>query len=148
MLVAQLSVILCDPMDCSPPGPSVHGILQARILEFVAVPFSRGSSSPRDWTQISPIADRSFTVWTTRKPKSAILQYKIKIKKKYIKSIGLRNPWVDICPQVTLLGRFGYFYCQPGLWRYLNLKCLTVLSGAQCFFFLMFIFLFIFWAKS
>ena len=40
----------CDPMDCSPPGSSVHGILQARILEWVAIPFSRVSSQPRDQT--------------------------------------------------------------------------------------------------
>ena len=43
---------LCDPMDCSPPGSSVHGILQARILEWAAIPFSRGSSPPRDGTSI------------------------------------------------------------------------------------------------
>ena len=48
MLVAQSSLTLCDPMDCSPPDSSVHGILQARILEWVAIPFSRGSSQPRD----------------------------------------------------------------------------------------------------
>ena len=56
--------ILCDPMDCSPPGSSVHGSLQARILEVVAVSFSRGSSWPRDRTCISCdscIARRSFT---------------------------------------------------------------------------------------
>ena len=47
-LVAQSCPTLCDPMDCSPPGSSVHGILQARILEWVAFPFSRGSSQPRD----------------------------------------------------------------------------------------------------
>ena len=46
-LVAQSSITLCDPMDCSPPGSSVHGILQARILEWVAIPFSRGSSPLR-----------------------------------------------------------------------------------------------------
>ena len=45
-----LIIPLCDPMDCSPPGASVHGILQARILESVAILFSRGSSWPRDWT--------------------------------------------------------------------------------------------------
>ena len=43
---------LCDPMDCSPTGSSVHGILQARILEWAAIPFSRGSSQSRDWTQV------------------------------------------------------------------------------------------------
>ena len=46
VLVAQSCPILCNPMDCSPPGFSVHGILQARILEWVAIPFSRGSSRP------------------------------------------------------------------------------------------------------
>ena len=45
----------CDHMDCSPPGSSVHGIFQARILEWVAIPFSRGSSSPRDWTPVSAL---------------------------------------------------------------------------------------------
>ena len=53
VLVAQLSLTLCDPMDCSPPDSSVHGILQARILEKVAIPFSRGSSQARDRTHIS-----------------------------------------------------------------------------------------------
>ena len=57
---------LCDPMDCSPPGSSVHGILQARILEWVAISFSRGSSQPRDRTQVSCIAGRFFTIWATR----------------------------------------------------------------------------------
>ena len=50
VLVAQLCLTLCDPMDSTPPGSSVHGILQSRILEWVAVPFSRGSSQPRDQT--------------------------------------------------------------------------------------------------
>ena len=54
-------------MDCSPPGSSVHGILQARILEWVAMPFSRGSSQLRDRTQASHIAGRLFIVWATSK---------------------------------------------------------------------------------
>ena len=48
VLIAQLCPTLCNPMDCSLPGSSVHGIFQARILEWVAIPFSRGSSGPRD----------------------------------------------------------------------------------------------------
>ena len=56
MLVPQLCMTLCDPMDCSPPGFSVHGILQARILEWVAIPFSRASSQPRDRTWVSCIS--------------------------------------------------------------------------------------------
>ena len=55
-----------QPMDCSPPGSSVHGILQARILEWVAIPFSRGSSQPRDQIQISCIAGEFFIIWTTK----------------------------------------------------------------------------------
>ena len=50
---AQLCLTLCDSTDCSPPGSSVHGILQARILEWVAIPFSRGSSQPRDQTPVA-----------------------------------------------------------------------------------------------
>ena len=61
-LVAQLCPILCDSMDCSLPGSSVNGILQARTLEWVAMPSSRGSSQPRDRTQVSHIAGRLFTV--------------------------------------------------------------------------------------
>ena len=57
---------LVDPMDCSPPDSSVHGILQSRILEWVAILFSRGSSQPRDWTEVSTIAGRFFTDWATR----------------------------------------------------------------------------------
>ena len=53
-------------MDYSPLGSSVHGIHQARILEWVAIPFSRGSSWPRDQTQVSCIAGRRFTLWATR----------------------------------------------------------------------------------
>ena len=65
-LVAQLCPTLCDPMDCSPPASSVHGILQARILEWVAMPSSKVSSQPRDRTQVSHIAGRFSTSWTTR----------------------------------------------------------------------------------
>ena len=61
-LVAQSCLTLCDPMDCSPLGSSVHGILQARILERVVIPFSRGSSQPRDQTQVSHMAGRFFTI--------------------------------------------------------------------------------------
>ena len=58
---AQLCPTLCDPVDCSPPGFSVHGILQARILEWVAIFSSRGSSWPWDWTRASCTAGRFFT---------------------------------------------------------------------------------------
>ena len=60
-LVVPSCPTLCDRMDCSPPGSSVHEILQARILEWVAVPSSKGSCQPRDWTQVSCTAGRFFT---------------------------------------------------------------------------------------
>ena len=64
--VAQSCPTLCDPMDCSLPGSSIHGIFQARILEWVAISFYRRSSRPRDWTQVSHIVGRRFTIWATR----------------------------------------------------------------------------------
>ena len=62
VLATQSCLILGDPMDCSPPGSSVHGILQARILEWVAFPFSKGFSQSRDQTQVSCIGGRLFTI--------------------------------------------------------------------------------------
>ena len=64
--VPQLCLTLCDPMDYSLPGSSVHWILQARILEWIAIPFSRGSSWPRDRIQVSCIVGGLFTIWATR----------------------------------------------------------------------------------
>ena len=61
-LVIQSCPSLCDPMDCSPPGSSAHGISQARTLEWVAISFSRGSSPPRDQTQVSCTANGFSTI--------------------------------------------------------------------------------------
>ena len=81
--VTQLCPTLCNPMDYSLPGPSIHGIFQARILEWVAISFSRRSSQPRGWTQVSHIVGRHFTIWATREvywpdsgiePESPVLQ--------------------------------------------------------------------------
>ena len=65
-LVSQSCLTLCDPMDCSPPGSSVHGVSQARMLEWAAISFSRGSSWPRDRTWVSWIEGRFITTWGTR----------------------------------------------------------------------------------
>ena len=69
VVVVSRSVVstLFDPTDCSSSGSSAHGILQARILEWTVIPFSRGSSWPRDWTRVSWITGRFFTVWATGK---------------------------------------------------------------------------------
>ena len=66
--VTQSCLPLCDPMNCT-----VHGIFQARILEWVAFPFSRGSSQPRDWTQVSNITGKFFTSWATREALSVTM---------------------------------------------------------------------------
>ena len=62
-LVCQSCLTLGHPMECGPPGSSVHGILQVRILEWVAISFSRGSFLPRDWTFVSCIAGGFFIAW-------------------------------------------------------------------------------------
>ena len=76
--VAQSCLTLCDPMDCSLPHSSVHGIFQARVLEWGAVSFSRGSSQPRNRTRVSSIVGRRFTVWATRE--KCLVQSKIEWK--------------------------------------------------------------------
>ena len=66
LLVAQMCQTLWDPVDCSPPSFSVHGIFQARIMKWVAIPFSKESSWPRNRTQASCTAGKFFTIWATR----------------------------------------------------------------------------------
>ena len=66
MKVSQSCLTLCDPMDCSLLSSSVHGTLQARILEWIAFSFSRGTSQPRDRTRVSCITGRFFTIRATR----------------------------------------------------------------------------------
>ena len=63
--ICSVVLILCNTLDCSLPGSFVHGIFQARIRKWVAMPSSRGSSWPKDWTQFSCIASRFFTVRAT-----------------------------------------------------------------------------------
>ena len=66
VLVIQLCPTLYDPIGCSLPDSSAHGILQARILQWVAIPFSKKSSQHRDWTHIFYISGGFFTIWATR----------------------------------------------------------------------------------
>ena len=75
VLVTQSCLTLCDPMNYSPPGSSALGIFQERILEWVAMPSSRGSSQPRDRTQVSCIAGRFFIIWAIRE---ALCTYRTK----------------------------------------------------------------------
>ena len=73
--VSQSCPTLCGPVDCSLPGSSGHGILQARGLEWVAISFSRGSSQPRDWTRVSHIGGRCFNLWATREARKELYDY-------------------------------------------------------------------------
>ena len=101
VLVAQSCLTLFDPVDCSPPGSSVHWILQARILEWVAIPFSRESSRPRDWTQVSCTADRFFTVWATREEKMSC--FGLNFVDKYIFFTLLPSQHRFLVPFLTVL---------------------------------------------
>ena len=83
-------VWLCNPMDCSLPGSSVHGIFQAIVLEWIAISFSRGSSPPRDRTRVSLIVDRCFTVWATREVSCFLVLY-LNISQVHTKASGSRS---------------------------------------------------------
>ena len=91
MLAAESCPTLSDPMNyCTPPGSSVHGIFQARILEWIAIPISRGSSQPRAHTWVSHIAGRFLTIWATIIPSERDLGKVLE----YVLS------WpTDICPE-------------------------------------------------
>ena len=67
VLIAQSCPTRCNPTDCRKPGSSVHGIFQAKVLEWITIPFSRGTSWPRDQTWVYCIAGRFFTIWVTGK---------------------------------------------------------------------------------
>ena len=74
--VSQSCPTLCDPMGYSVPLSSVHGIFQARVLEWVAISSSRGSSRHRDGTRVSRIAGIFFTIWATREAQAPLLNAK------------------------------------------------------------------------
>ena len=93
--VAQSCPTLCNPVDCSLPGSSVQGILQARLLEWVAISFSRGSSRPRDQTQVSRIGGRRFNLWATREALSKVMQLvcgRVKFKHMSLWLVKKQNP--------------------------------------------------------
>ena len=91
-LVTQSCPTLWNPMNCSPSGSSVHGSLQTRILEWVIISFSRGSSWPRNWTRVSCIAARLFTNWATREDDP------------WVENVSLSRKWQP--PPECLLGEF------------------------------------------
>ena len=90
------------PMDCSPQSSSIHGILQARILEWVAISFSRGSSGPRDRTQVSHIAGRRFNLCATREAK---MSKKALLLSFSAHCLGWRYPQEELIRQSVKLGQ-------------------------------------------
>ena len=94
--VAQLCLTFCDSVDCSLPGSSIHGIFQARVLEWVAVAFSRRSSRFRDWTRVSRIVGRRFTIRATRK---VLQEVKFRLISWRLASLE-RSEDLRRCPQV------------------------------------------------
>ena len=106
--VAQSCPTLCDPMDCSLPGSSIHEIFQASVLEWVAISFSRGSFRPRDWTQVSCIAARHFTIWATRE-KGMATQFSILAWRGAWWAMGLqKRTWLS-STHVCILNTIGVY---------------------------------------
>ena len=101
--VAQLGPTLCNLMGCSPPGPSVHGILQASILKWVAILFSRASSQPKDQSQVSCIAGRFFTIWTSSEAPSSELVWTNSCGKVRFQEIKINTNSLDVCVWNLLL---------------------------------------------
>ena len=116
VLVEQSCPTPCDPMDCRPPGSSVHGI-QARLLEWVAISFSRGSSWPRDRTWFSCIEGRFFTVWATREAQCMKLSFS-SLTLLAIYGLQLDNAWIWV--HFTILAThiwFSQMSCVCKAWR-------------------------------
>ena len=94
--VAQSCPTLCDPMVCILPGSSVHRFFQARILEWVAISFSRGSSQPRGWTRVSSIAGRCFTLYNVSYTHAVIVVQSLSHVQLFV------PPWTSACQTLLL----------------------------------------------
>ena len=111
--VTQSCPTLCNPMDCSLPGSSVHRILQARIMEWVAIPFSRGSSWLRGWTQVSRV-DRQILYHLSYQPKTRMLSEVGFIKRELHESVIFFLHIRFFSPQACLSHIFGFL--RRSLW--------------------------------
>ena len=117
MLVTQSCPTLCDPMDCSRPGSSVHEIFQAKILEWVAISFSRGSSQLRDRTRVFCTAGRFFTDWATREALGYLATWIFQAKK------FIQEHYLNCLAVYVLIGDFKVTFHINHLYPYLN-KCI------------------------
>ena len=146
-MCSQSRPTLCKPIDCSLPGSSVHEILQARILEWVAIPFSRGSSWHRDWTQVFHIAGSFFTVWATREVRGwyQIIKHQITHPLGFLPSLGA-GFWVSSRSQSFQYLGLGYPFlikapasllslvhnCPPRIQFSQTFLCVSCLQGRLC----------------
>ena len=143
MLVTQLGLTLCDPMDCRLPVSSVYVIFQARMWEWVAIAFFRGSSQPRDWIQVSLLHCRQILYHLYLSPDRYTL--KCKKKKKSENSLNI----VLFIQSLSMFDIFGYYWHSNSLlhgetmnsmtfsWRPVSVQCLEqclALDGGQCIF--------------
>ena len=127
--VAQSCLTLCDPIDCILPGSSVHGIFQAIVLEWIAISFSRGSSQPRAWTQVSHIVDRWFTIWATREVNGCESWTIKKAERRRIDAFELwywrkllRAPWTARRSNQSILKEINSKYSLEGLMQKMKLQ--------------------------
>ena len=121
--VAQSCRTFCNPMDCSPPGSSIHGIFQGRVLEWVAISFSRESSWPKDQTRVSIIVGRCFTVWATREDLVSKTFYLLLSPHSDYPQLGLG--------QTLASGPFHWLFC---LSRLLFIQIFTRLAPSNVYF--------------
>ena len=117
MLIVQSYLTLCNPVDCSLPDSPVHGILEARLLEWVAIRFSRGSFWPRDRTWVSCIASKYFTIWGTRQA-----------QRRYDMIYLLRRRYIFI---EDIIYCISIFYLMNGVHWFLIQTILQVCNKAQ-----------------
>ena len=125
--VVQSCPTLCDPMHCSLPGSSIHGIFQARVLEWIAISFCRESSQPRDWTQVSRIVGKCSTIWVTSFLWMWELDYKAEHQRIYVFEPWcwrrlLRVPWTARRSNQSILKEIGPKYSLEGLTLKLKLQ--------------------------
>ena len=109
-----VSVVLTlfNPIDCSPPGSFVHGTLQARTLEWVAIPFFRGSSRLRDWTWVTGTLGRLFTIWATWEAQAYFNWWKMRERGKIVSLCYNQQHFANLISQpifICLLSIFIIF---------------------------------------
>ena len=124
VLVAQSCPTLCDPMDCSPPGSSVHGLLQARTLEWVAISLFRASSWPGDRTQVSCIAGRFCFVWASREAHAPLLPHLI---------ISSMSGSPILLSLLRFFIQFPCFFFFFFFYRFVSLTLISVLNPRRVF---------------